>query len=71
MLDKTAGPELPWGTPATYRPQVMVPAGQGQIQAVEMHVIVQGTDRYYDFFASAPSEEELDALKPVPQHMLA
>jgi hypothetical protein len=71
MLDRTPGPELAWGTAAPYRLQVMVPGGQGQIQAVEMHVIVRGMDKHYDFYASAPAGEELAALEPVLQHMLA
>ncbi len=71
MLDRTPGPELAWGTAATYRLQVMVPGGQGQIQAVEMHVVVRCTDKYYDFYASAPAGEELAALEPVLQRMLA
>ena len=71
MLDRTPGPDLTWGMAATYRLQVMVPGGQGQIQAVEMHVIVRGMDKYYDFYASAPAGEELAALEPVLQRMLA
>jgi hypothetical protein len=71
MRDRTPGPELAWDRAATYRLQVMVPGGQGQVKAVEIHVIVTGTDKYYDFFASAPTEEQLDALEPVFQHMLA
>lgn len=71
MLDRTPGPELAWGTAATYRLQVTVPGGQGQIQAVEMHVIVRGMDKYYDFYASAPAGEELAALEPVLRLMLA
>ncbi len=49
----------------------MVPGGQGQIQAVEVHVIVRGTDKYYNFYASAPTAEELAALERVLQHVLA
>lgn len=71
MLDRTPGPALTWGTAAIYRLQVMVPGGQGQVEAVEMHVIVRGADKYYDFYASAPSDEELKALEPVLQHTLA
>lgn len=71
MLDRTPGPELAWGTAATYRLQVMIPGGQGQIQAVEVHVIVRGTDKYYNFYASAPTAEELAALERVLQHVLA
>jgi hypothetical protein len=71
MLDRTPGPEIAWGTVAAYRLQVMVPGGQGQTQAVEMHVVVRGMDKYYDFYASAPAGEQLAALEPVLQHMLA
>jgi putative hemolysin len=71
MLDRTPGPELSWGTAATYRLQVVVPDGGGQVQAVEIHVIVRGTSRLYDVYAGAPDEEQLAALEPGLQDMLA
>ncbi|MGC9466993.1 MAG: hypothetical protein ACP5HS_00240 [Anaerolineae bacterium] len=47
---------------------------QAPVVAVEMHVLViveQGGDRVaYDFFASAPTREELDSIEPVLEHML-
>jgi len=71
MLDRTPGPELSWGTTATYRLQVSAPDGGGQIQPVEIHVIVRGTSKLYDVYASAPDEEQLAALEPVLQALLA
>ena len=49
----------------------MAPDGEGQVQAVEMHVIIRGTSRLYDVYAGAPDEEQLVALEPVLQDMLA
>jgi putative hemolysin len=70
MLDRTPGPELSWGTAATYRLQVLAPDREGQVQAVEIHVIVRGTSKLYDIYASAPDEEQLAALEPVLQALL-
>jgi putative hemolysin len=70
MLDRTPGPELSWGTAATYRLQVLAPDGEWQVQAVEIHVIVRGTSKLYDIYASAPDEEQLAALEPVLQALL-
>lgn len=70
MLDRTPGPELSWGTAATYRLHVMLPGGHGQIEAVEVHVIVRSTQKLYDFYVGASNEEQLAPLEPVLQHML-
>ena len=71
MLDRTPGPELSWGSAATYRLQVMQPGGQGRIQAVQSHVIVRIPGYYCDFFASAATEEALVGLEPTLDGILA
>jgi len=70
VLDRTPGPDLDWGTAATYRLQAMAPDGGGQVQAVEMHVIIRGTSRLYDVYASAPDEEQLTAVEPALRGLL-
>jgi hypothetical protein len=71
MLDRTPGPELSWGSAATYRLQIMLPGGQGRIEAVESHVIVRIPGYYCDFFASAATEEALVELESTLDRILA
>ena len=64
---------VPWGQARRVTLEVYGPAeaGQGQapVTAVEMHVLVVtsegGQRRGYDFYASAPTADELAALQPV------
>jgi len=70
MAGRSDGPALTWGAAATYRLQVMVPGGQGQVKAVEMHVLVRGADTLYDIYASASSEPQLVALQPLLERMV-
>jgi hypothetical protein len=71
MLDRTPGPELTWGSAATYRLQVMLPGGEGRIQAVQRHVIVRVPGYYCDFSASAATEEALVGLESTLDGILA
>jgi hypothetical protein len=71
VLGRTEEPELSWGTAATYRLAVLVLGGEGQVERYEVHVLVRGTDRYYDFWASAPTEIDLTAIEPALQELVA
>jgi putative hemolysin len=64
MLDRQEGPTLAWGQAATYRLHVLVAGGQGQVQAVETHILVRGARRLYDLAASACNEAQLQELMP-------
>ena len=59
--------ELPWGKGMVYTVQVVA----GKVTAIEAHAIIRlGSKRDYDFYASAPTQEDLTALRPILQHML-
>ena len=58
---------LPWGKGMVYTVQVVA----GKATAYEAHAIIRvGDKRDYDFYASAPTQAELGALRLVLQHML-
>jgi len=71
MLGRTEGPQFAWGTAATYKLQVMVPGGQGQVQAVETHVLFRLGQLLCDFYASGATEEELLTMERTLQSLLA
>lgn len=71
MLGRTEGPQYPWGTAATYKLQVMVPGGQGQVQAVQTHVLVRVGQLLCDFYASGATEDELATMESTLQSLLA
>jgi hypothetical protein len=71
MLGHTDGPQYPWGTAATYKLQVMVPGGQGQMQAVQTHVLVRPGHLLCDFYASGATEDELATMETTLQSLLA
>lgn len=59
--------ELPWGKGMVYTVQVVA----GKTTTIEAHAIIRvGSKRDYDFYASAPTQGELAALRPILQHML-
>ena len=58
---------LPWGKGMVYTVQVVA----GKATTYEAHAIIRvGDKRDYDFYASAPTQAELAALRAVLQHML-
>jgi hypothetical protein len=65
--------DVPWGQARRVTVEVYgaAEAGQGQapVQAVEIHILVvtslDGQRRGYDFYASAPTAEQLAPLQPV------
>jgi putative hemolysin len=71
MLGRTEGPQFMWGTAATYKLQVMVPGGQGQVQAVQTHVLVRLGQLLCDFSASGATDSELSTIETTLQSLLA
>lgn len=71
VLLRSEGPQFPWGVAVTYKLQVMQPAGQGQVRALETHVVVTRRHKRFDFYASASSDEDLDLLEGALQGLLA
>jgi hypothetical protein len=58
---------LSWGKGMVHTVQVV----SGKTTAYEAHAIIRvGGKRDYDFYASAPTQAELTALRSVLQHML-
>ncbi len=71
MKGRTEGPQFDWGTAATYKLEVMVPGGQGQVKAIETHVLVRRGELLCDFYASGATEDELTRMETTLQSLLS
>ena len=63
---------LPWGKGQVITVQLANAAAEGaSVAGFESHAIIRLGDKLdYDFYASAPTQDELPALRPILQHML-
>jgi hypothetical protein len=70
VLGRTEGPSLSWGSAATYDLQILTEGGQGQVRALESHVLVRGSDSLSDWFAGGANESELAAARTALTELL-